>query len=267
MKTIIRTSLMALAMAGASSAATLSLVTNTNPEEVTGGEGVNQTDFTSEILPGQTLFIGVPYDAGSWGSAEATDYLEVRTFLLASGGTSTASFDFYTATDTGTSLADIAVFNNGGLITTGVANVAQAVSGTPSDPGNTSIASVTAQLEYGDTTGNPFGSLSAGVVWLGITNSGSNTIIYYTGVPGGFGSPNPLYSFGDPFDSAATSLAEDTYVYSSGVTPHDTLETANQNVHPYLTLTAETVTPAPEPGVVGFISLTGLLLLRRRRCA
>jgi hypothetical protein len=267
MKAIIRTSLMALAMAGASSAATLSLVTNTNPEEVTGGEGVNQTEFTSEILSGQTLFIGIPYAAGAWGSAEATDYFEVRAFLLASGGTSTASFDFYTATDTGTALTDIAVFNNGNTITTGVANVAQAVSGTPSDPGNTNLAGVTVQLEYGDSTGNPFGSLSAGIVWLGITNSGSNTIVYYTGVPGGFGSPNPEYSFGGPFDSGATSLAEDTYVYSSNVSPNDTLETANQNVHPYINITAETVTPVPEPGAIGLVSLGGILLIRRRRCA
>jgi len=265
MKTIIRTSLMALAMAGASSAATLSLVTNTNPEEVTGGEGVNQTDFTSEILPGQTLFIGLPYAAGTWASAEATDYLEVTAFLLASGGTSTASFDFYTATDTGTALTDIAVFNNGNTISTGVANVAQAVSSTPSDPGNTNLAGVTAQLEYGDSTGNPFGSLSAGVLWLGITNTGENTILYYTGTPGGFGSPNPGYSFGGPFDSGATSLAEDSYVYGSNESPNDTLETANQNVHPYITITAETVTPVPEPGAIGLVSLAGMLLIRRRR--
>lgn len=255
MNTVIRTSLAALALAGASSAATVSLVTNTNPDEVTGG----QTDSISQILAGQTVYVGIPFAAGSWPSSEATDYFEVSTFLLATGGTSTASFSFYTATDSGTELTDITQLSN---ITTGTVNVAQEVSGVPADAGNTAIAGVTAQLEYANTMGNPFASISAGVLWLGITNTGSNTINYYTGFPGlpaGFGTPAPVYSFAGPFDSAESGLTPDSYVYQGG-----SLVTGNQYVHPYLSITAETI-PVPEPGFAGLAGLAGFLLIRRRR--
>jgi len=257
MKTVIRTSLAALALAGASSAATVSLVTITNPEEVTGG----QTDSVSQILAGQTVYVGIPFAAGSWPSSEATDYFEVSTFLLATGGTSTASFSFYTATDSGTELTGITQLSN---ITTGSVNVAQEVSGVPSDSGNTAIAGVTAQLEYANATGNPFASIGAGVIWLGITNTGSNTINYYTGFPGlpsGFGTPAPVYSFSGPFDSEQSGLTPDSYVYEGGVLVDGG---QNQYVHPYLSITAETI-PVPEPGVAGLAGLAGFLLIRRRR--
>ena len=256
MKTPTMTALLALALAGPSmlEAATLSLVTNTNPTEVTSGG----TDFVSEIHAGQTLYVAVPYAAGAWASTDATDYFEVSTFLLATGGSSTVSFSFYSATDSGTDLSSITELSG---ITAGTTSVMAAVSGQPSDAGNTAIAGVSAQIEYANLTGNPFASISNGVMWLGITNTGSNTVTYYTGTPFGFGSPAPTYSFSGPFDTEATSLLEDTYTYNQ----NGTLATGNQNVHPYLTITAVTV---PEPGtslLAGCAILGGLL--RRRRAA
>jgi MYXO-CTERM domain-containing protein len=252
MNTSTMTALLALALAGPSmlEAATVSLITNTNPTEVTSGG----TDFVSEIHAGQTLYVAIPYAAGAWPSSEATDYFEISTFLLSSGGTSTVSFSFYSATDSGTELSSITELSG---ITAGTAAVMEAVAVQPSDPGNTAIAGVSAQIEYPNLTGNPFASISNGMMWLGITNTGSNTVTYYTGSPFG-GSPAPTYTFSGPFDTEASALLEDTYTYNQ----NGTLATANENVHPYLTITAVTV---PEPGVAGLGGLAGLLLLRRRR--
>ena len=253
MNTSIALSTLALAVAGASvaQAATLSLVTNTNPEQVTGGGN----DMVSEIHAGETLYVGIPYAAGAWASAEATDYFEVSTFLLGIGGTSSVSFSFHTATDSGTELSAVTELSG---ITTGSTNVQAAVSGSPMDSGNTSIAGVTAQIDYADLTGNPFASISNGVLWLGIKNTGSNTVAYYAGSP--FGFPAPTYSLSGPFDTGATSLVEDTYVYDSS----DQLVGGNQNVHPYLTITAETI-PVPEPGPAALAGIAGMMLLFRRR--
>ena len=255
MNTPTMTALLTLALAGPSmlEAATLSLVTNTNPGEVTGGG----SDFVSEIHAGQTLYVAIPYSAGAWQSSEATDYFEVSTFLLSSGGSSTVSFSFYSATDSGTDLSSITELSG---ITAGTAAVMESVSGQPSDPGNTAIAGVSAQIEYPNLTGNPFASISNGVMWLGITNTGSNTVAYYTGSPFG-GSPAPTYTFGGPFDTEATALLPDTYTYNE----NGTLATGNENVHPYITITAVTV---PEPGTSLLAGCTILgCLLRRRRSA
>jgi hypothetical protein len=250
MNTPIRTSLLALAMAGASQAASVSLVTNTNPGEVSTG----QNDYISEIYAGQTLYVAIPYAAGAWPSAEATDYLTISTFLLGTGGASTVSFSFYTATDSGTELSAITELSG---FTAGTASISAAAAGTPAELGAT--AGVEAQIDYANLTGNPFASIANGVVWLGITNTGSNTVAYYTGSPFG-GTPAPAYTFAGPFDTEATALLEDTYTYNA----NDTLATANQNVHPYLTITAETI-PVPEPGAAALAGLAGVMLLLRRR--
>lgn len=253
MKASTLTASLALALAGASAvqAATLSLVTNTNPTEVTSGG----SDFVSEIHAGQTLYVAIPYAAGAWQSSEATDYFEVSTFLLSSGGTSTVSFSFYSATDSGEELSSITELSG---ITAGSAAVMAAVAGQPSDPGNTAIAGVAAQIEYANLTGNPFESISNGVLWLGITNTGSNTVSYYTGSPFG-GSPAPTYEFGGPFDTEATALLPDTYTYNG----NDTLATGNENVHPYITINAVTV-PEPTTTLLAGIAVLGGLTRRRR---
>ena len=129
----------------------------------------------------------------------------------------------------------------------------------PSDSYNTGRAGVQAQIEYVNTTGNPFASISNAIVWLGITNTGANTMAYYWGIPG-FGTPSPAYTFGDPFDTSATALQSETYIYNPG----GDFETGNSNVHPYMTITAETIS-VPEPGVAALAGLAGLLLIRRRR--
>ncbi len=257
MKTVIRSSLAALAMAGVSGAATMSLVTNTNPGQVTGDQAPEEprSDYVSQIFAGQTLYIGIPYSAGAWPSAEATDYFEVSTFLLGINGSSTVSFSFYSATDTGEGLSAISELQG---FTAGEINIAEAGSGTPMELGAT--AGVTAQIQYSDLTGNPFASISNAIVWLGITNTGSNDVAYYTGDPLGLGQPAPAYQFEGPFDTGATALHPNTYTYNLG----GDLATANQNVHPYINITAETIT-VPEPGVAGLAGLAGLLLIRRRR--
>jgi uncharacterized protein (TIGR03382 family) len=251
MNTSTKVFLFAFAFAGASQAATLTLVENTNPEEVTGGG----TDFVSQILVGQTLYVGIPYAGTPWPTAEATDYFEVATYLLGVEDSGTASFSFYSAADSGSDLSGITELSG---FTGGMVNVAQQVSTNPLDTGNLALAGVTARIEYPNLTGNPFNSLTEGMLWLGITNTGSSTLSYYTGTPFGFGSPAPGYAFAAPFDSGATSLYADTYTYNSG----GDLATANENVHPYLAITAQTV---PEPGVAALGLLGGVLLLRRRR--
>ena len=249
------TALLALSLAGSSSlhAATLMLVENTNPGEVTGGGN----DSISQIGVGQTLYVAIPYAAGTWQGTGATDYFTVSTFLLAEGGTSTVSFNFFTAIDSGLELSAITALDAAN-ITAGSASVAAADLGLPpSDPANTGVAAVNAQIEYENQIGNPFSSISNGILWLGITNTGSNTVTYYTGALGG--SPAPAYSFGAPFDTVASSLLEDTYIYDG-----ETFVSGNQNVHPYLTMTAVTV---PEPRSALLAGLAGLALLRRRRVA
>ena len=256
MKTPTITALMALALAGPSmlEAATLSLVTLTNPPEETVPAG--GSDYVSSIHAGQTFYVAIPYAAGAWASPEATDYFEVSTFLLSSGGTSTVSFSFYTATDSGDSLSSITELSG---LTAGTASVMEAVAVQPNDPGNTAIAGVTAQIEYPNLTGNPFASISNGMMWLGITNTGSNTVSYYTGDPLGLGSPAPAYAFGAPFDTEATALLERTYTYEQ----NGTFATSNANVHPYITIDAVTV-PEPATGLLAGFAVAGCLLLRRR---
>ena len=255
MKVSTITASLTLALAGASSlqAATLALVTNTNASDIPNGA----SDYVSEIQAGQTLYVAIPYAAGAWQSTEATDYFEVSTFLLSAGGASTVSFSFYSATDSGTDLSSITELSG---LTAGTASVMAAVGVQPSDPSNTAIAGVTAQIEYANLTGNPFASISNGVMWLGITNTGANTVSYYTGDPFGLGVPAPTYTFGGPFDTEATALLEDTYTYNE----NGTLGAANANVHPYVTITAVTV---PEPGTGLLAGLAVLGCLRRRRKA
>ena len=213
-------------MTGAAGAATLSLVTNTNPQEITGeGENPGITDTTAEILPGQTLYIGIPYSGGAWPTSEATDYFEVSTFLLGVGGDSTASFSFYTATDIGTGSSVITELGGMSAGSTSVLSGNDLLP--PSDSYNTGRAGVQAQIEYVNTTGNPFASLSNAIVWLGITNTGANTMAYYWGIPG-FGTPSPAYTFCDPFDTSATALQSETYIYNPG----GDFETGNSNVPP-----------------------------------
>jgi hypothetical protein len=225
------------------------LVTNTNPSEVTGGGN----DFMSQIFTGQTLYIGIPYTGGAWPSAEATDYFQVSTFLLAEAGTSTASFNFFTGNDSGTSLTGITPLPG---VSAGTTSVAALVSDTPSDPGNTSIALITLQLDYNNQPGDPFSATTGGVLWLGITNTGTKTINYYTGSP--FGVPAPSYLFNAPFDTGAAQLHDDTYTYNA----NSTLGAANQNVLPYLSVSAVTV---PEPGTLLLAGVAGASLLVRRR--
>jgi hypothetical protein len=239
---------MAIAVSPAN-AAIVSLV-NSNTEEVTG----NLNSSVSEILPGQTLYVGIPYAAGAWPSAEATDLFNVTTFLLGTGGSSTVSFNFYSATDTGTELSGITGLSG---FTAGSAAVSSVTAGDPSQYGASS--GVTAQVEYVNATGNPFASISNGVVWLGITNTGENTVSYYVGSPSGF--PAPIFNeFAGPFDSNATSLLEHTYAYNSGgvLAPGG----MNENVHPYIVINAETI---PEPAPAAFAGLAAMLLLLRRR--
>ena len=263
MKTLVTKTMLGLALAGASAshAATLSLVDNTNPGQVTGeGQGPEdpRSDYVSQILAGQTLYIGIPYSAGAWPSTEATDYFEISTFLLGVGGSSSVSFSFYSAEDTGTELSAITQLTEIEGFTPGTVNISEAGSGTPMELGPT--AGVTAQIQYADLTGNPFASISNGIVWLGITNTGSNDVAYYTGDPFGLGQPAPAYEFGGPFDTGATALHANTYTYNSG----GDLAAANQNVHPYVTITAETI-PVPEPRAAALAGLAGVLLLLRRR--
>ena len=249
MKTSIKTSLHAFALAGASQAATVTLVSS-NTEEVIGGN----VDSTVEILANQTLYVGIPYSAGAWPSAEATDYFEVSTFLIGTGGASTVSFNFYSAADSGTELSTISALSG---FTAGSASVGEAGEGTAAELGSTS--QVNAQVDYADLTGNPFSSISNGIVWLGITNTGANTVSYYAGIPG-FGSPLIEYLFGAPFDTGATALVANSYTYNS----NGTLPNGGpfENVHPYITVTAQTV---PEPGAAALGLLGGFFLLRRRR--
>lgn len=245
-----------LALALASPAAiqaqtNIPLVTNTNPTEVTGGGN----DFVSQILAGQTLYVGIPYAAGIWPGADATDYFEVSAFILSEGGSSTAAFNFFTATDNGTGLSAITPVAG---VTAGTANVAASVAPAPSDPGNTSIAGVSAQLDYANLPGDPFVSTTGGYLWLGITNTGTNTLTYYTANPFGGGSPAPTYAFGAPFDTGAPTLAADTYTYNADTT----LAAGNQNVHPYFNVTAVTV---PEPDMAMMTALAGLGVIFWRR--
>ena len=259
MNTPTMTTLLALSLAGSSmlQAVTLSLVTNTNPGEVTGG----LNDSISQIGAGQTLYVAIPYVAGAWQSSEATDYFLVSTFLLGDGGASSVSFNFFTALDSGTALSSIAPLDAANLAA-GSASVAAATLGLPSDPANTSVAAVNAQIEYANLTGNPFSSISNGILWQGITNTGANTVNYYASALGG--TPAPTYAFDGPFDTGATSLLEDTYTYATNATG-GTPDAANQNVHPYITITAVTV---PEPGIALLAGLAGIpLLLRRGRAA
>lgn len=246
--------LISLVGAASSDAALITLVDNTNPAEVTGGG----TDFVSQIAAGQTLYVGIPYAGGAWPTAEINDYFEVSTYLLGVDGSSTASFSFYSASITGdefeTELSGITELSG---FTAGVVNVAQEVSTTPSDPGNLAVAGVTAQIDYNNQTGNPFASLTEGMLWLGITNTGGNAISYYIGSPFG-GSPSPTYSFAAPFDTGASALHEDSYTYNSG----GDLAVSNQNVHPYLDIVVVTV---PEPDAALLAGLAGLSLILRRR--
>jgi MYXO-CTERM domain-containing protein len=249
MNKAIKTSLLAFAVTGAAQASTITLVSS-NSEVVTGG----QVDYTVEILSSQTLYVGIPYSAGAWPSAEATDYFEVATFLLGIGGSSTVSFNFYSANDTGTELSAITPLSG---FTAGSASVGEAGSGSAAELGSTS--EVTAQVDYANLIGNPFSSLSNGILWLGITNTGANTVSYYAGIPG-FGSPLIEYTFGAPLDTTATALVANSYTYNA----NGTLPNGGpfENVHPYVTITAQTV---PEPGAAALGLLGGFLLLRRRR--
>ena len=259
MNTPTMTTLLALSLAGSSmlQAATLSLVTNTNPGEVTGGGN----DSMSQIEVGQTLYVAIPYAGGAWQSAEATNYFSVSTFLLGDGGSSSVSFNFFTAIDSGTELSGITQLDAAN-ITAGSANVVAAAVGLPpSDLANRSAAPVSAQIEYANQLGNPFASITNGILWLGITNTGENTVMYYASALGG--SPAPTYSFGGPFDTEANSLLEDTYTYNTNVTGGAPV-TSNQNVHPYITITAVTV-PVPEPESALLAGLAVLGGLRRRR--
>lgn len=249
MNTAIKTSLFAFAFAGASQAATLNLVTS-NSEVVLGGE----VDYTNEILAGQTLYIGVPYAAGAWPSAEATDYFNVSTFLIGVEGASSVSFNFYSASDSGTELNSI---NPLAGFTAGSAAVPAAGAGTAAELGATS--QVNAQVQYADLVGNPFASISNGILWLGITNTGANTVSYYSGVPG-FGSPLIAYTFGGPFDTEVSALYMNSYTYDLNGTLPDGGQF--QNVHPYVNVSAVTV---PEPTAAALGILGGCLLLRRRR--
>lgn len=246
--------LVSLAGAASLKAAVITVVENINPGEVTGGG----TDFVSQILVGQTLYVGIPYTGGTWPTAEANDYFEVSTYLLGVDGSSTASFSFYSAsvTDNGTSTELTGITELSGF-TAGVVNVAQQVSTTPSDAGNLAVAGVVAQIDYNNQTGNPFSSLTEGILWLGITNTGDSDISYYTGSPFG-GSPSPGYSFAAPFDTETSELHEDSYTYDSG----GDLATSNQNVHPYMNVTLVTV---PEPSTALLAGIAGLSLVRRRR--
>ncbi len=243
-----------LCLGGATSvqATVISLVENTNYGDVAAGD----VDFVSQIGAGQTLYVGIPYTAGAWPTLEENDYFGISTYLLADGGTSTASFSFYSAVDSGTELSDITELSG---FTAGTANVAQQVSTTPSDSGNLAVAEVTAQIDYGNVAGNPFTSVTEGTLWLGITNTGGNTISYYTGAPFG-GSPSPAYSFADPFDTGATALNTDSYTYNSG----GDLAAGNENVHPYMNVTLVT---APEPGTALLAGIAGISLIRRRRAS
>ncbi|MEO5914761.1 MAG: hypothetical protein ABIS50_11040 [Luteolibacter sp.] len=236
--------------AGSVQAATVTLVSS-NTEVVTGGD----VDYTVEILANQTLYVGIPYNsAGAWPTSEATDYFEVATFLLGIGGSSTVSLNFYSATDTGEALSTIAPLTG---FTAGSATVGAAGPGSAAAQGGTS--QVNAQVGYADLIGNPFSSIGNGIVWLGITNTGSNTVSYYAGVPG-FGFPSIEYAFGDPFDTAATQLVANSYTYNSNGTLPDGGKF--ENVHPYLVITAQTI---PEPGTAALGILGGVFLLRRRR--
>lgn len=249
MNTAIKTSLLALTMAGASQAATLSLVTS-NSEVVLGGE----VDYTNEILASQTLYIGIPYAAGAWPSAEATDYFNVSSFLIGVEGASSVSFNFYSASDSGTGLTSI---NPLAGFTAGSAIVPEAGEGTAAELGATS--QINAQVQYADQIGNPFSSISNGILWLGITNTGANTVSYYSGVPG-FGSPLIAYTFSGPFDTGASALHLNSYTYDlNGTLPNGG---QFQNVHPYVNVSVVTV---PEPTAIALGLVGGCLLLRRRR--
>lgn len=248
--------LLALALAGTPllHAATVTLVNNTNASDVPGGA----TDYVSQIFTGQTLYVGIPYAGGTWPLTDAADYFTVSTYLLSEGGSSTVSFQFFTAQDSGTALSSITALAN---FSAGSAAVAAASAGQPSNPANTSVAGVTAQIDYANLTGNPFSTISNGMLWLGITNTGSNTVSYYTGDPFGLGIPAPVYSYASPFDTEMNALLPDTYTYNG----NGSLGSANQNVHPYISIDVVTV---PEPASAMLAGLAGLgLLLRRNRRA
>jgi hypothetical protein len=229
------------------------LVTNTNPGEVTGGAN----DYMSQVLPGQTLYVGVPYAGGALPAAEPIDYFTLSTYMLSTADEGSVSFNFYTGTDTGLSLTGITPLAG---MTAGTATVAPLVDDDPSAPGNTALAEVTTVLDYADLAGDPFAAAasSGGMLWLGITNTGGTTLSYYAGNPFGGGVSAPAYSFSAPFDTAATGLNADSYVNN----PDGTLSEPYQNVHPYVSFSAVTV---PEPDAVLLTFASGSLLLLRRR--
>lgn len=246
-----------LSMYGAASVqAALTLVDNTNHASVTAGE----VDSVGQIEAGQTLYVGIPYSGASWPEQEEGDYFfDVSTYLLGAEGSSTASFNFYSATEvideTESQLTGLTALSG---FTAGVVNVAQQNgSGVPSDSGNVAMAGVAAQIGYENLSANPFASLTEGILWLGITNTGENTILYYAGSP--FGVPAPSYTFAEPFDTTTNSLYTNTYIHEGG-----SQVSGNQNVHPYMNVVLEPVL-APEPSTALLAGLAGLSLLRRRR--
>lgn len=250
MKATIRTSLLAFALAGVSQAATVALVFS-NTTVVTNGE-VEQVTLLSA---GQTLYVGIPYSAGAWPSAEATDFFDVTTFLLGIEGAATASFNFYAATETGAGLTGITALSG---FTAGTADVIAAdLEASISSQG--AASQTIAEVQYADLVGNPFTSISNGIVWLGITNTSSNTIAYYSGAPGPNNSPSNAYIFASPFNSTQNQLVADSYTHTGAV-----FDSGNENVHPWATVTMTTI-PVPEPGAAALGMLGGILLLRRRR--
>ncbi len=249
-KRFLFSSALLLSMYGAASVqAALTLVDNTNHASVTAG----QVDMVSQIEAGHTLYVGIPYAGNTLPDlGDGGHFLDIATYLLGVDGSSTASFNFYSATEvineTDSELTGLTALSG---FTAGVVSVAQEDgSGSPTSSGNLDVAGVAAQIGL---TGNPFESLTAGILWLGITNTGGNTILYYAGSP--FGLPAPSYSFAEPFDTEVSSLHMNTYIYDGG-----SFVSGNQNVHPYLN-----VVLVPEPSSALLAGIAGLSLLRRRR--
>lgn len=260
MKTLTRTAAFSIAFAsiqpGSLPAQSLiPLVQNTNPQEITTG----QNPYVSQILPGQTLYVGIPYTGGSWPTTEPADFARVSTYLLGDGAAGSAGFNFYSATDSGTALSGITPM---AAFTPSTVPVNATASSDPADPANYNNAFVSADLDIPTApTGDLYAAAVSGVVWLGITNFGASTLLYYTGSPFGGGVPTPTYAFTGPFTSGASSLNPDTYTYNADTT----LAAGNQNIHPYFNVSIMTV---PEPAGSLMLGLAGFLwILQRRRSA
>jgi hypothetical protein len=236
---------------------------DSNGTSVIGGDP-NPYPYAASLAPttGQETFyisLGTGSQSGSpWGGGNEVTALNLALWAYSgNAGAVPVTVGLYTGSDTSGGITGLTALS--GASAPFSQNIDNTIGGTYTNTATTFSFSLTGGAQLTD----PIPANTDLII--GITVTAGNPLDLAVGAPLG-GSPSPTYTFSNAFSGG--SLSGLTYLYSGANGNTSTLLQTNDNLLPFVDLTAS-ITPLPELPPVTYLLLSaplvlGVLMVRRR---